>query len=695
MDAMMDSNELLTKIDNANVMVLERSRQEKEKDKKVALICGGGSGHEPAHAGFIGVGMLDAAVIGDVFTSPSPSQVLAAIRAVTGAPGCLLIVMNYTGDRLNFGIAAEMARNDGLRVEMLVVGDDVATIHSSKRRGIAGTVLVNKILGSYAQRGMALDQLIGKAHQLLPTLNSMGVSLSSCTVPAVGRPNFELGDDELEFGLGIHGEPGIKREKLTGCHNVVRHIVEYILENAPNASQHYGVGKRLVVMVNNLGSTTQMEMNVVVGETVRLLQSKGYIIDRLINGTLMTALDMSGISISIMSSDNDIIECIDYPTNAQGWPVNSVSKPRAYHGQGLIPLGKNKTQHNELPDPNQHIYDKYKQVVVDKSTAMMIKSILEHVCKALQENSNILTDLDSKVGDGDLGITLERCANNVLKLVDIIPFDRPCYALLKISHILQETAGGSSGPFYAVFFMKLATSIFQSHQGKAPNEPITRQQWAYALREGYLAIQQLGGAKIGDCTMLDALIPAIDTIVRMSNDTQLNIKQILEASAEAAHQGAQSTVGMRANQGRASYLGDRSKDCMDPGACAISVIFQSIKLVPQDQTHHHHDPDTSITFYPRFMPDILSGAKTITIRDFDEAKHIPTNYPLRVYPHGQPADGKPICRIQVESILSVRFDQLNEHHAKQENMTLDELKRVISEIYPNENKLYVVTFHLV
>ncbi|EFA85882.1 dihydroxyacetone kinase [Heterostelium album PN500] len=565
-DGLLLTNPSLKRHDNhSNVL----TRLDAPLKNKVALISGGGSGHEPSHAGFIGVGMLSGAVLGNVFTSPTPSMVLSAIRGVTGEAGCLLIVKNYTGDRLNFAIAAEMARIENYKVEILIVGDDLAT--PSSKRGIAGTVLVHKILGALAEQDTPLEQLLSIGRKLVGNLNTIGVALSGCTIPAVGRPSFELPDDEMELGLGIHGEPGIKREKMKPVNEIVHSLVNLILEKSDPACNR---NKKLVVLINNLGSTTAMEMTIVAGETVKLLHSLGYQVDRLIVGALMTALEMSGFSITLLPSNIDdttttntvdIIGCIDYPTTAQYWPTNSVTNPPVKPNQVAAELDSH-------IDPNQHIYDNLKSVTISADDALLFKEMLKKGCHSLIENANILTDLDSKVGDGDLGLTLERAANNVLKLIDLIPFERPCYTLRKLSVVFQESLGGSSGPFYSIFFLRMSDTLFKSEK-----QDLTA--WAAALKSGYEGIQSLGGAKLGDCTMLDALIPAIDSIVKSSTDRSLSLSDIIKLASEKAHEGAVSTIEMQSKCGRSSYIGERAKNHIDPGACAISVIFQSLKDV--------------------------------------------------------------------------------------------------------------------
>ncbi len=253
--------------------VMLRADAAQSRDAQVAVISGGGSGHEPAHAGYIGRGMLSAAVAGEVFTSPSSNSVYAAIKAVAGKPGALLVVKNYTGDRLNFGLAAEMARAEGIPVEMVIVDDDVAlkgTEQATGARGLAGTVFIHKLTGAAAAEGRSLTEVAAAGRAAVESLATMGLSFSAGTSPVVGKPSFELGEDEIELGLGIHGEPGVRRTKIESADQLTETLLVEILKHGK-----FGGGKRVAVMVNNLGSTTEMELAIVVRHAVRVCRERG------------------------------------------------------------------------------------------------------------------------------------------------------------------------------------------------------------------------------------------------------------------------------------------------------------------------------------------------------------------------------------------------------------------------------------
>lgn len=276
---------------------------------KVALVSGGGSGHEPAHGGYVGRGMLDGAVSGAVFTSPTPDQVLAAVQAVDGGEGVLLVVKNYTGDVMNFDMAAEMAADLGIRVEQVIVNDDVAVEDStwtSGRRGIAGTVFVHKIAGAMAERGASLEEVKRVAEKVIANVRSMGMALAPCTVPAAGRPGFHLEEDEVEIGIGIHGEPGTHKEAIRSVDDTTVHLLEKVL-----AEDICHAGDEVAVMVNGLGATPLMELHIAAREVHRLLGEKGIAVHRTFVGNYMTSLEMAGYSVTLLKLDNELADLLD------------------------------------------------------------------------------------------------------------------------------------------------------------------------------------------------------------------------------------------------------------------------------------------------------------------------------------------------------------------------------------------------
>lgn len=301
------------RFDHENKVIL---RKDAPKQGKVGLVSGGGSGHEPMHGGFVGLGMLDAACAGEVFTSPVPDQMMAATAAVDGGAGVLHIVKNYTGDVMNFEMAAELVADaEGVRVESIVTNDDVAvqdSLFTAGRRGVGVTVLLEKIVGAAAEQGRDLDALLELAKKVNGGGRSMGVALRSCTVPSAGEPTFSLEEDEMELGIGIHGEPGRERVKLGSAHEVAGMLVEPILADLDFT------GSPVIAFVNGLGATPLLEQYLMYGEIARILEGKGITIARNLVGSYMTSLEMAGLSVTLLQADDDIVELWDAPVNTPG-----------------------------------------------------------------------------------------------------------------------------------------------------------------------------------------------------------------------------------------------------------------------------------------------------------------------------------------------------------------------------------------
>lgn len=296
-------------------------RKEAPARGKVGILSGGGSGHEPMHAGYVGKGMLDAAVPGEVFTSPTPDQIEAATQAVNGGVGVLHIVKNYTGDILNFEMAAELCQSQGVDVKAVVINDDVAvenSLYTAGRRGVGATVLAEKICGAAAERGYDLERLADLCERVNDNARSMGIALTSCTVPAAGKPTFELGANEMEMGIGIHGEPGRERMPIEPLRNIVTRMVESILADLPVHG-----GRSVIAMVNGLGGTPLMELYGAYRELEQLLKGRGVAIARRLIGNYITSLDMAGCSITLLGADDEIISLWDDPvlTPALRWGV--------------------------------------------------------------------------------------------------------------------------------------------------------------------------------------------------------------------------------------------------------------------------------------------------------------------------------------------------------------------------------------
>ena len=284
---------------------------------KVALVSGGGSGHEPAHGGYVGKGLLDGAIAGAVFTSPTPDQVYEAIKAADGGKGVLLVIKNYTGDVMNFEMAADMARDDGIEVEQVITADDVAVENSTwttGRRGIAGTIFVHKLAGACAEAGGDLQAVKRVAEKVIETVRSMGMAANACTVPAAGKPTFDLAEDEIEIGIGIHGEPGVHRQQIAPADAIVDALLNKIL-----AEGIYHSGDEVAVIVNGMGGTPLMELYIANRHLNAALCEKGIKVYRTMVGNYMTSLEMEGFSITLLKLDDELKALLDAPCDAPAW----------------------------------------------------------------------------------------------------------------------------------------------------------------------------------------------------------------------------------------------------------------------------------------------------------------------------------------------------------------------------------------
>jgi len=534
-------------LQNENVIV--RNPLPVPDERVVAVVSGGGSGHEPAHAGFVGAGMLTAAVAGDVFTSPSADAVLTALQTVAGPAGAVLIVKNYTGDRLNFGLAAEMARGLGIPIEVVVVADDAAlrhTVEKKRRRGIAGTILIHKIAGAAAAAGLPIGDVARLAREAATDLGSMGVALGACTLPAVGRPGFILGEVEIELGLGIHGEPGVERGMMRPADALVETILEIIIQDLDLRS-----GQRVALLVNGLGATPLMELSIITRAALTSLARRGIDVERAWTGTFLSALDMPGCSLSLLRLNDERLSLLDAETDAHAWP-----------GKGF--LNNNKLV-PAVPAISEPLSEYLGSPLTDN--AQMVRRLALAAAHALVDAEAILTDLDMRAGDGDLGNNMVRGAAAIGNLPEAA-WQSPRTALAAMGDALRRSIGGTSGPLYATALLRASRRLSNETFPAADD-------WTDAFRLAVESISELGGAMPGDRTMLDALSPAVKALAAALTAGQ-STGTALAVCAAAAEDGAKATSAMQPKLGRASYLGDRAVGVPDAGAVAVTVWLKAL-----------------------------------------------------------------------------------------------------------------------
>ena len=560
-------------------------------DNKVSLISGGGSGHEPAHAGFVGKGMLDAAVCGDVFASPSQVQVYNAIKACATDKGVLLIVKNYSGDCMNFNNAMSDAQDDGIKVDAVYVNDDIAvkdSLYTVGRRGVAGTVLVHKCAGAAAEQGKSLEEVKAVANKVIDNVRSFGFAFTSCTVPAAGHPTFDIGDDEMEFGVGIHGEPGRFREKIdystgTFCDDLSRRIVTDLEEDLALKN-----GEEVVLLINGFGGTPLQELYILNNSVTKALAKDGVKIHKTIVGNFMTSIDMAGASISVLRVDSELKALVDYPVNtpALTWGAAMSEQAQAAleavqaigRALGYAPVAeehhaaKKKAAAKETEEVAVYEVEGKPEVTETINTAAFVQ-IVDKMADVIIENEVPFCEAD-KMGDGDFGMSIAKGFKQLKadwatrKKGDIGQF------LVSCSEIIKEYCGGASGPIWGSAFKYAGKSML----GK---KEVSLADVALLFTEANRGVYETGkksfgkGAEIGDKTLVDALKPCAMALTKAAEEGK-SLREGLALGAKAAHEGAEATKTHVATLGRAGTVGERSIGYPDAGAHGLDVIFNEL-----------------------------------------------------------------------------------------------------------------------
>lgn len=560
-------------------------------DNKVSLISGGGSGHEPAHAGFVGKGMLDAAVCGDVFASPSQVQVYNAIKKCSTDKGVLLIIKNYSGDCMNFNNAMADAQDDGLKVDAVYVNDDIAvkdSLYTVGRRGVAGTVLVHKCAGAAAEQGKELDEVKRVANKVIDNVRSFGFAFTSCTVPAAGHPTFEIGDDEMEFGVGIHGEPGRFREKIdystgTFCDDLSRRILTDLEEDLKLQK-----GEDVVLLINGFGGTPLQELYILNNSVTKALNADGINIHRTIVGNFMTSIDMAGASISVLRVDSELKALVDYPvsTPALTWgaamseqaqsaleAIKAIGKALGYTPCENAPKASAKKTVADVAEENAVYEVEGTPAVGETINTPAFIQIVDKMADVVIENEVPFCEAD-KMGDGDFGMSIAKGFKQLKadwatrKKGDIGQF------LVSCSEIIKEYCGGASGPIWGSAF---------KYAGKAMlgKKEVNLADIALLFTEANRGVYETGkksfgkGAEIGDKTLVDALKPCAMALTKAAEDGK-SLQEGLNLGAKAAHDGAEATKTHVATLGRAGTVGERSIGYPDAGAHGLDVIFNAL-----------------------------------------------------------------------------------------------------------------------
>lgn len=503
---------------------------------QVAVVSGGGSGHEPLHSGFIGRGMLTAACPGLIFTSPNALQIAGATVAADAGGGVLHVVKNYTGDVMNFSIARQIAAESAVRTDVVLVDDDVATEASASggpgRRGTAATVVVEKLCGAAAERGDDLAAVAALGRRVVAAARSMAVALAPGTVPGSPVPSFDLPAGQMEIGIGIHGERGVGRAPVARAAEIVAALLARILPAARVTG-----GDEVIVVVNGLGATHPLELNLLFGEAAAQLAAAGIAVARSLVGSFVTALDMAGFSLTVVRADREMLELWDAPTSAPGWPV--VTGP---------PVGTLTDGTINEPD--------------DRADQGPENPWLSAFVGRVRESVGALTDLDRRAGDGDFGTNMAAA----LRHYELPLRGTDDQVLLALSTSYFVRAGGTSGAVFGTFFRALYAGL--------GSEPWSVERVARAVRQALEQIQALGGARVGDKTVVDALAPAADAFDEAVR-AGAALAAALRSAAGAAAAGVEATKNSMAARGRASYVGEAARGVEDPGALVMSWFFEA------------------------------------------------------------------------------------------------------------------------
>ena len=540
------------------------------KTNQVRLVCGGGSGHEPAHGGFVLSGMLTCAVCGDIFASPSCANIIKAIEEIYSDSGVIVIVKNYQGDIINFSLACELFKSQNKKVEMIIVDDDISLTNQNevkdenkkfnKRRGLCGTVLLYKILGALAKQYYTFEEILDYANNIIPSLYTCEVSITTCIPPFTSvDKNDMMKVTEYELGLGIHGEKGKERIELKSTNDIIENIfVNCFGKNIDKSN--YDKMKDIVVVINNLGSLTPIEMNIIIKSLFDCLynekREKKFFVHKIIYGNIMTSLDMKGFSITIFNLNQNeflekhkdkILSLIEEPLNRDcGW--NIIKNP-------------NDLYNNKIKENVKYIKKEEKKLYNDENSKSYIYNLLKDLFVYLQSKRDELNDLDKKVGDGDIGTGVYHSMTKVLSNLGFLDLEEDFKgSIKKIGEDIGATFGGTSGPLYMSFLLRASDFL----EKKFSDNNI--KNFVNALKNGTEMIGKVGKAEKGDRTMLDYLINISELFEKVDNVSAL--KKVFDENDKKLLDNAKS---LKCKRGRTSYLDGKEIGLDEPGCVLVSL----------------------------------------------------------------------------------------------------------------------------
>lgn len=523
---------------------------------RVGIVTGGGSGHEPAFIGYTGRNLVDATAVGELFSSPTAKSFADAIRAADGGKGVAVLYGNYAGDNMNVKMAKEMVATDGIEVVTVVANDDVCSAplaEREKRRGVAGEIFMWKIGGAKAALGGSLTEVQAAAQKAIDACRSVGVGLGPCTLPAVGHPNFLIEAGTMEVGIGHHGEPGVRVEKLASADAVADDMLKIVLDD-----HGLEAGAEVAVLVSGLGATPVNELYVLYNRIETCLQAQGIRVHKAFVGNYFTSLEMIGATLTVMALDSELKELLDMAAEAPGMSTGKVEAPEVTEGaQTNRSRGSRKEARSTVA----------KDVTIEGPSVPVAGSqeIVAEVAEVIVANKAYLSEIDGLIGDGDHGINMakgfgraaERISGKSLSLDE---------AMNVLSDVLMSEIGGSMGPLYGFMFQEMATTV----QGRPA---IDADGFSAVLNAALEGVRRTGSAKVGDKTLIDTLVPAVEAFDGAKSQ---GFVAALAAMRKAAEQGRDSTIDLVAKIGRASRLGERSRGVLDAGATSCCLILVAL-----------------------------------------------------------------------------------------------------------------------
>jgi dihydroxyacetone kinase len=556
-----------------NPRVVQRVRSPERG--KVGIVTGGGSGHEPAFLGYVGDGLCDAVAVGEIFSSPTARSFLDAMRSADGGAGVACLYGNYAGDNMNVKMAMQMAAREGIVVRTVVANDDVPSApkgDEAKRRGVAGEILMWKVGGAKAAMGGTLDEVIAVAQKAIASTRSIGVGLSACVIPAVGHANFKIEHGTMEVGIGHHGEPGIDVRKTVSAAEMAEMMLKVVLPDLP-----FTAGDRVAVLVSGLGATPVMEQYILYGEVARRLQAQGITVAVNFVGNLFTSLEMMGVTLTLMKLDDELEACLKAPARSVGLTVaGDLAAGRAY---SAAVAGQAAAASAPVAA---------KAASASASAARSVKgpavplagsgALVRDLIATIVEHRQFLSDIDGLIGDGDHGINMAKGFTGCGTRLDALGAERAAQlpaALEQLSQALMDDIGGSMGPLYGNFFLGFVNTL-------EPHAQLDAELFGDALAAAVANVQGMGNAQVGDKTLIDTLVPARNAY-RAALAGGAGFADALQAMAEAAERGKDSTKDLQARIGRSARLGPRSIGVLDAGATSCWLILRTMAQSLQRQ----------------------------------------------------------------------------------------------------------------